>query len=346
MKEKVIIFKNDSIGDLVHSVSAINNIILQNQDKEVIIFLSNISEKFYFLFKKNNTQLKVLNFNLSFIEKIKVFFYLLRNKIKKIYILSPKKFYFYLPLFFLRIKFFGLCVNGIANNKRPSLFLRKFLYKFVVNDRKTKKKRKSTRSLQLELVSENKEHSSGFDLNLHVPISEKLEKYLPNNYVFIHYKKLYFEELGWGTSELETILSEVNKYIPNIVLTKDIELDENNEIFKKKFNTYDLKKEKFYSNSSNVIFLDNLRGSELYNVIKRSKKIIAIHGIMTNLGFLCKKPVLDFFRCVINNKDDFYSNKNAFYEFKPKYEGYDFIIPSRDIKKTIKKMKFALVNIL
>ena len=58
MKKKIIIFKNDSIGDLVHSAPTINNIILKNQDKEIIIFLSKISEKFYFLFNKNNTQLK------------------------------------------------------------------------------------------------------------------------------------------------------------------------------------------------------------------------------------------------------------------------------------------------
>lgn len=344
MKKKIIIFKNDSIGDLVHSAPTINNIILKNQDKEIIIFLSKISEKFYFLFKKNNTQLKILNFNLSIIEKIKLFLYILNNKIERIYILSPKNFYFYLPLLFLRIKFFGLCVNGIVNNKRPSLFLRKFLYKFVVNDRQTKKKRQSTRSLQLELVGENKESNLDFNFNLNVAQSEKLKKYLPNDYIFVHYKKLFFEELGWGTNGLEIILSEIKKYTPNIVLTKDIEIDENNEIFRKQYNTYDLKMDKFYNNSSNILFLDNLRGLELYNVIKSSKKIIAIHGIMTNLGFLCKKPVLDLFHCVIKNKDDFYTYKNAFYEFKPKYKGYDFIIPSKDIKKTIKKMKYALVS--
>ena len=343
MKKKIIVFKNDSIGDLVHSLPAINKIVLQNSDKEIIIFLSKISEKFYFLLKKENTQLKILNFNLSLIEKIKLFFYLFNNKIEKIYILSPKKFYFYLPLFFLRINFFGLCVNGRANNKRPSIFLRNFLYKFVVNDRKTKKKRKSTRLLQLDLVTENNKSNADFDLNLNFPQSERLKKYLPNNYVFVHYKKIFFEELGWGTSGLDAILSEITKYTPNIVLTKDIELDENTEIFRKKYNTYDLKIEKFYNNSSNILFLDNLRGLELYNVIKCSKKIIAIHGIMTNLGYLCKKPVLDLFHCVIKNEDDFYNCKNAFYEFKPNYKGYDFIIPNKNIKKTIKKMKFALV---
>ena len=46
MKKKIIIFKNDNVGDLVHSVPAIKDIISQNLDKEVVIFLSKNSEKF------------------------------------------------------------------------------------------------------------------------------------------------------------------------------------------------------------------------------------------------------------------------------------------------------------
>ena len=34
--------------------------------------------------------------------------------------------------------------------------------------------------------------------------------------------------------------------------------------------------------------------------------------------------------------------RNSFYEFKPSYKGYDFIIPSNDIHKTIRKMNFFL----
>ena len=41
---------------------------------------------------------------------------------------------------------------------------------------------------------------------------------------------------------------------------------------------------------------------------------------------------------LLNTKLD----KNAFYEFKPVYKNYDFIIPSKDLNKTIRKMKFFL----
>ena len=344
MKKKIVIFKNDSIGDLVHSVPAINDIIKQHQNHELIIFLSNISKDFYFLFQKTNTRLKILNYNLNLIQKIKIFIYLLINNVDKVYILAPKNFYFYLPMFFFKIKFFGLCVNSRVNKKRPSLFLRKFLYKFIVNDRETRNRRKSTQLLQLNLVSEKKDYDISLDYSSDIKKSKILQKYLPSDYILIHYKKKFFEELNWGVDGLDLILNELKKYASNIVLTKDIELDKNNEIFKNRYNAYDFKTDTFYDKKSKILFLDNIKGINLYNTVKHSRKIVAIHGIITNLGFLCKKPVLDLFLCRIKNRDDFYSCRNAFFEFKPNYQGYDFILPGKNLNKTIKKMKFVLNN--
>ena len=344
MNKKIIIFKNDRVGDLAHSVNAINNIILQNQDKEIIVFLSKISHRFFFLFKKNNTQLKILNYHLTIIEKIKIFFYLVVNKVDKIYILSPKKFYFYLPLFFFNIKFFGLCVNGIHGYKRPNLFLRKFLYKFVINNRETIGKRKSIQLLQFELTNKDKQSLVNLDFKLDIPKSDKLNKYLPKNYLLIHYKKKVSDKLRWGVKELDLILDELKKYNLNIVLIKDIEKDETNLIYRKKYKTFDFESNMFYDNKSSVLFLDNIEGEDLYNVIKYSNKVIAFHGTITSIAFLNKISVLDLFYCDIKNKEDYHSYKNAFYEFKPKYKGYDFILPSKSIKKTIEKMKFNLKN--
>jgi len=344
MEKKIIIFKNDRVGDLIHSIPTINDIIFQNQDKKIVIFLSKISENFYFLFKKNNTKLKTLNYHLTIIEKIKIFLYIFTNKIEKVYILSPKNFYFYLPIFFLRIKFFGLCVNGPGGYRRPYSFLRKLLHKFVINDRETIQKRKSTQLLQLELINANKVSNTNTNLNFNTPKLNKLKNFLPSNYLLIHFKKKIFDELNWGTDGLELMLAELRKYNYNVVLIKDIEVDQNNLIFRNKFKTYDFKTNKFYNNKSDILFLDNIGGIDLYSVIKSSSKVIATHGMMTNLAYFCKKPVLDLYHCIIKHKDDYHSYKNAFYEFKPNYPGYDFIIPSRDLKKTLRKMKFSLIN--
>ena len=52
----------------------------------------------------------------------------------------------------------------------------------------------------------------------------------------------------------------------------------------------------------------------------------------------------DLWYCDIKNWDDYRNYRNAFYEFKPKYPNYKFIIPNKDIKKTLRKMMFALQN--
>lgn len=344
MEKKIIVFKNDRLGDLIHGVAAINNILINNKNKKVIVFLSKISEKFSFLFKKKNTSVKVLNYHLSLAEKAKIFFYFLTNKIEKVYILSPKNFYFFLPLFFYKVKFYGICVNGLQNYKRPNTLLRKLLYKYVINDREAKGKRDSIQMLQLKLTNEEVNDNDSNYFHLDIPKSEKIKQHLPSNYMLIHFKKQIGKKLGWRIQELDIILKYLTKFYKNVVLIKDIEKDELNLILRKKYKTLDLDNGIFYNNNSDILFLDNVEGHDLYNVIKFARKVIAFHGTITSIAFLNKVPVLDLFYCNIQSQKDYHSHKNAFYEFKPKYQGYDFIIPSKNLDKTMKKMKFALKN--
>ena len=95
---KVLIFKNDRVGDYYTSIRSINLILNKHKDKEIEIFLSKINYKFNFIFKNLNN--KVFNYNLNIFEKIEIFFYLMVNEISDIYILAPKNFYYYLPFFF------------------------------------------------------------------------------------------------------------------------------------------------------------------------------------------------------------------------------------------------------
>ena len=339
INKHVVILKNDAVGDLVHSLNAINNIINDNKNIKTTIFLSKLSEKFSFLISNPKIEIKVLNYDLTINEKIKIFKFLSVNRIDKLYILSPKNFYYYLPLFFKKIKFYAICVNGINNYRRPSEFLRKFLFKYEINNREVAFKRNSTKLIQQLLTSESPFHD--FEITKNSKISDKLLKYLPKNYIYFHLKKKIFDELGWGITELKNLFEKFNKYYPNIVLTKDIEIDENTKLFKKNFNTYNFKSNDFKDNNSKVIFFDNLEGEDLYNVIKNSQKVVAFHGMMTNLASIEKKPVLDLFYCNINTWEDYRKYRNSFYEFKPKYKGYDFIIPSKDINKTLNKITFS-----
>ena len=144
MTKKVLILKNDRTGDLFVSLRAINKIINKHQNQKISIFLSKINHKFSFLF--SNIEKKIISMDLSILEKIKIFFYISINPIDTIYILSPKNFYYYLPLIFRNIKFYAITVDSLK--KRPNNFLLKYLHKFVVLNRLNIKKTKSSYIIQ------------------------------------------------------------------------------------------------------------------------------------------------------------------------------------------------------
>ena len=336
----IVILKNDAVGDLVHSLKAINNIIEDKDVGKITIFLSKLSKKFSFFFNYSKIEVKILNYNLSILEKIKLFIFILINKVDEIYILAPKNFYYFLPIFFFKTKFYGICIDNIDGYKRPANFLRKYLHKHVVNDRSAIFKRKSTSEIQEELTFKNLSTNKENDIS--IKMSTQLRKYLPKNYFYFHAKTKTLNELGWGIEELNLIFQEFLKFSDNVVLTKDIEVDKNTKIFKNHFTSFDFNTSEFIDRSEKIIFFDNIDGQDLYNIIFNSKKIVAFHGMMTNIASINKQQVLDLFHCKIKNWNDYRNYRNSFYEFKPKYKGYDFIIPSKDIKKTIRKMRYSL----
>ena len=340
LKKKIIIFKNDAVGDLVQSLQSINNIVRKNPENEIIIYLSERSKNFSFLIKKYNIIVKILNYDLSLIEKIQIFKFLLVNNIVSIYILSPKKFYFYLPLFFRKIKFYALCINSTNNYKRPGNFLRKFLYKFVINNRDSVTKRKSTMDLQNELTKYN-QYYDRYTIKTSLAIKHH-DGLNIKNYIYFHLKLSNFKKLGWGYNELKILLNEFLKHNENVIFTKDLENNSNLKIYQENFNIIDFLSGEKRINDSKIYLYDNISGIDLFNVINRANKVVAFHGMMTNLASINKNHVLDLFLCEINSISDYRRYKNAFYEFKPVYKNYDFIIPSKDLNKTIRKMEFFL----
>ena len=342
--ESIIIFKNDRIGDLMPAVAAINLIIDNNQEKKIIIFLSNINYKMKFLFEKKNVKIIKIGYKLTILNRVSILLFFLINNISKVYIIRPKNFFFLLPLFFFykKIQFFALCINAYKNHRRPINFFRKYLSNYVINDRETKKIRPSRKELQLKLVDNNwkdKKINEVYDIEL----SDDLKKILPNEYCLIHYKKNVFENLSWGKNGLLKIIDNLNNYYSKIILINDIEGGSDNIFFKEKYDWYDFKSKNSSIKKNYVVYLENIDGKDLFNVIRFSKKTIACHGTITLIGNLTNTPILDLFNCNINSKEDFYEYKNSFHEHVPK-NNYDFIIPSKNLDKTIKKMLFLLKN--
>ena len=339
--EKVIVLKNDAVGDLTQSLKVINNIINSHQSKNIEIYLSERSEKFNFLINNKNKNIifKKVNYNLRLIDKIKLLNHIFKNKIKNIYILTPKNFYYYLPFFFRSIKFYALCINGPNYYQRPSQFLRKYLYKYIINDRGAIFKREHTTKLQSDLTKDKNTNIAN-NIHINLKISNFLKKNLPNNYAYFHLKKNITDKLNWKNNDLLKLFNFFLEKYDHVVFTRDIEKDNQKDYLKEKFKTFDFKNKEISNlNLNSKIFLfDNIEGEDLYKTISNSSKVIAFHGMMTNLASIEKKKTVDMWFCDIKNYNDYRNYRNAFYEFKPKYNGYNFIIPSKQIDKTIKKL--------
>ena len=343
--DEIIIFKNDRIGDLITSVPAIRLLIRNNKDKKITIFLSKINHKIKFLFDYSNVNIIIIEYKLTLKNRLFILFYLLRKKISKIYIIRPKIFFFYLPILFYhkKIKFHALCIDAKDNYKRPNEFLRKFLYKKVINDRNTRSIRPTRKQLQINLVSDNASFNDD-ENNLKFDVTDELKKILPQSYCLIHYKYLMFDKLNWGREGLEKIIDQLLLNYSNVILINDIDRISDNDYFKNKYDWYDFKSKKYNINDNKILYLENIDGIDLASCISLSKITIACHGTITLLGDILKTPILDFFYCTIKDKDDYHRYKNSFHEHVPNNRNYKFIIPKKDIFKTINKMKFALKN--
>ena len=330
MNEKIIIFKNDKIGDLLHAYNAIQDIINKNLNKKVLIFLSNYNSDMKFLFKSNNVDFKIITEKININDKFKLFFFFLKNNIKEVYIFKPSNFLFYLPLIFYlkKIKFFGICVDNIKY-KRPALFLRNFLTKIAINDRGSKKIRESQNELYMSLINNN--FKSKFAI-----VNEKHISNIKNNdYILIHFNKFKFSKLNLGLSDLNILIEKLKKLGKKIVLTNDLNDNLTNNLLLKKYNN---------NNERLVKYYPNIKAESLFKMIGNAKIVISFHGTITTMAAIQKTKVIDLFNCEINSINDFYKYKNAFHEFVPKLKNYEFMIPKKNFSITIKRIENLLVN--
>ena len=329
-KNKVLILKNDRTGDLFVSLRAINKILSKHLNEDINIFLSNINHKFSFLFPQ--LKKKKISMKLSILEKLNIFFYLLFNNVKTVYILTPKNFYYYLPFFFRNIRFYAITIK--SNKSRPNDFLKKYLYKFVEIDRLQIKKRKSSYLVQENLIEAYKDE---FLLNNEHKLSHNFT--YPKKYIFFHYKKNLFEKLlGWKISDIIIFLEFLNKKFDNIIFSSELDDKNINKYFSEKFNTYDFtNNKKNFINDTNIFFLKNIDGYDLFDAVNKSSKVISPEGIITHMGYYLKKPILALMHFNLKNRQDFINQIISCKEWFPP-NNYDFIVLKKDFKKSLKKL--------
>ena len=327
---KILILKNDRVGDLFNSLDGINAIINDNRDNKIEIILSQITEKLSFLFNIDNVKVSFLPYRLNISDKLKLIFKIYTESFDKVYILSPKNFYFYLP-YFSKSKFYAITIKN-SNKSRPYFFLLKKIFRFKVNDRDNKKINDSINSLIFNLCA-NKPLSSYDNILNNAPQCSALllnRISLFTNFIHVHYKESIFKKNGWTSSSFFKLIRAISQK-HKVILTSDYGNFKYHKIFLQNFSNLD-----FNNSSDNIIskqkihYLHNINTKDLFMVISLSNTVISPHGAMTIMASYFNKKIIDIFDsniCI-----------NAFREYKPKSKNYNFFIIKPDFDKILFKI--------
>lgn len=335
--EKILILKNDRAGDFFTSLKLISS--LKNTSKDITIFLSELNVGFSFLL--SNIKKKKVNFKLTFFQKIRIFINIYNQKYTKIYILTPKSFYFILPFIFRKIKFYAIVYDG-KKNLRPPLFLRKYLHKFKIIYR-NKINIKSYQNLQLDLIDNNIKIDDNYN-NLNIPIIDsKLKNLLPENFIFFQFRYLFFKKLNWSNNEFEYLIKKIQKKFKNVLFSSDIEDNVHsklfNNFFKKNYSIIDTSnyKKRIHDQNKNIFYLENINAKNLFFIIKESKINLAKEGIVSHISFFHNNKCHNLFNFKINNKSDALHEKISYSEWC-KGMNFNFSFLNSDIKKATNKI--------
>jgi len=327
---KILVLKNDRVGDLFNSLDGINSILKDNPNTKIEIVLSEVSKKLGFLFNINNVTVSYLPYHLTLADKFRLFIKILTTSFEKIYILSPKNFYYYLP-FFCSSKFYAITIKN-SNRSRPFNFLLKKLFRYKVNNRDYKKINDSISSLIFHLCSTKPIFSYNNILNNTPQCSLLFQKNIKlfSNFIHIHYKESIFKKNGWSINLFFKLLDNLS-YKNKIILTSDYGNFDYHKFFLKNYSHLD------FSNlinkidpDKNIHYLHNIDTSDLFGLINLSNTVISPHGAMTIMASYLKKKVIDIFDTNISI--------GAFREYKPYNKNYNFFIIKPDFDKILLKI--------
>ena len=332
---KVLILKNDRVGDYITAVKSINLILNKHKDKKIEIFLSKINYKFNFIFK--DLKFKIFNYDLNIIEKLKIILYIFINDISDIYILTPKNFYYYLPLIFKKIKFHAVCVE--SKRRRPSNFLKKYLFKKEILYRNNKLKILSVYKVLENLINYQNEVKNYVSLNF-----DKFNFFdFPNNATFFHYKhNLFHDKLMWSNTEIKNFIHFLSKKRDFIIFSSELDNYEKDNFFYENYNSFDFKtKKKNLINNNNILYLKNIEGKNLVNAIFLSKDVIAPESGITHIGSFLKKNTLALMNFKFEKRSDIFQQIIDCKEWSP-LSNFRFAIIKKDYLKSINKLSKLL----
>ena len=337
MHKNILILKNDRGGDLFTSIKLISSLIASNV--KITLYLSELNYGFSFFFKKSSV--KKTKYNLNVINKISIFFDILFSNYSKIYILTPKTFYFYLPLIFRKIRFYAIVYDNNKRN-RPSKFLRKFLHKYRVIYR-NKINNKSYRDLQLDLLDKEDDIDHNHNSLFLPTIDLQLKNLIPKKYFLFQFRYLFFNQLGWNLDEFNYLISEIHKKYEFILFSSDLETNERsqyfNNYFKKNYSIIDTKNyfKIINENNKKTFYLDSINSLNLYFLLKNSEMNLAKEGLFGHISFFHNKNCHNLFNFKLNSKNDILHQKISYSEWC-KNMNLSFSFLNGDVKKACRKI--------
>ena len=327
---KILVLKNDRVGDLANALKGINSLLNENRDKKIEIILSDISKDLSFLFKIKNVKITYLNYNLNIFDKVKFFFKVITSNFEKIYILAPKNIYFFLPLI-CRAKIFAITITN-KNKSRPIKYLRSKLYSYKNNNRVKRKVGESISNLIDDLCNKEKKaypnilnNNPSLSLLLHKNIS------LLSNFIHIHYKENIFSKNAWTSDDFINLLNSFKDLNYKVIFTSDLGNFSYHNKFLSKFSNLNFDNKVSNLNvKSRIHYFHNINTQDLFKLIDLSNVVIAPHGAMSVLGSYLNKSVIDIFDTNVKS--------NSFHEFKPKNFNYKFLILTNNKNKVKNKI--------
>ena len=331
---KILILKNDRVGDLFHSIKGINSIINQHKNHQIDLMLSNYSKDAAFLFNLSNIKISILNYNLNILDKFSIITKILLSNYEKIFILSPKNIYYYLP-FLTNSKFYAITIKDYKRNRPPSFLIKK-LHKFCLNNRVNKKKSESISNLIQNLCNEkNIDYPNLLNINPNISNILKINLSLFKNFIHIHYKHDFFKKNDWTVDIFLELINKISNKFEKIIITSDYGNYKHNDIFLKKLSFLNFNNETINLNkNSNILYLHNIKINDLFKIMSLSNQVISPHGTMTVMASFLKKKVVDLF--------DVNISLNSFREFKPENLNYKFLI----LKNNNQKIMSKIINFL
>jgi hypothetical protein len=327
---KILVLKNDRVGDLANALKGINSLLNENRDKEIEIVLSRISKDLSFLFKIKNVKITYLNYSLNIFDKVKLFFKVFTSNFEKIYILAPKNIYFFLPLI-CKAKIFAITITN-KNKSRPIKFLRSKLYYFKNNNRENRKVGESISNLINDLCNKEKKTYPNI-LNNNPSLSLLLNENMSliSNFIHIHYKENIFSKNGWTSDDFIDLLNSFKDLNYKIIFTSDLGNFSYHNKFLSKFSNLNFDNKVSNLNvKSRIHYFHNINTQDLFKLIDLSNVVIAPHGAMSVLASYLNKSVIDIFDTNVKS--------NSFHEFKPQNFNYKFLILTNDKNKVKNKI--------